>query len=346
MAEEPIKVSFKVNKTDTTKTLSYPRGKVYQDFTDYVRFDFYKYKPPFQSVTGKAGVDKDGKAVQGSGSYDLYNSSSVDLERNPKLPYDTILLYMPEDISTGTQSEWGGKGFTNPAAGLLRSSGNAVAGNAAGTAQAVADSIGKLFQKGPSVGATAIAAAINNMPGGIGGDVGIQDVLAGVGGVILNPNTELMFTGFTLRNFDLNFKLAPRNGDEADEIRKIVNTFKKASLPDYSSSAQDFWNKTANWLSNGEEGKKEDQNSNYIGVPSLCKVTFMSGSEAHPYLSQFKTSAITKVDINYTPDGAYATYGGSLGNAQKSPVAIELSLSFTETKLVYQDDVFTQGATY
>ena len=59
----------------------------------------------------------------------------------------------------------------------------------------------------------------------------------------------------------------------------------------------------------------------------------MKGDEPHPYLIQFKPCAISKVEVNYTPDGTFATYSDG------SPVATELRLSFQETKLIFEDEV-------
>ena len=43
--------------------------------------------------------------------------------------------------------------------------------------------------------------------------------------------------------------------------------------------------------------------------------------------------AITQVDVNYTPDGTYATYEGG------EMVAVGLTLNFQETKLIFADEV-------
>ena len=59
----------------------------------------------------------------------------------------------------------------------------------------------------------------------------------------------------------------------------------------------------------------------------------MKGSTEHPYLPRFKMCAITQVDVNYTPDGSYATYGDG------QPVAIDLTLNFQETKMVFKEDI-------
>ena len=59
----------------------------------------------------------------------------------------------------------------------------------------------------------------------------------------------------------------------------------------------------------------------------------MNGSKPHPYIIQFKPCAIQAVEVNYTPDGTFATYGDG------APVAVELRVNFMETKLVYEDEV-------
>ena len=64
----------------------------------------------------------------------------------------------------------------------------------------------------------------------------------------------------------------------------------------------------------------------------------MKGGGLNEFVPQYKMCAITEVDVNYTPDGTYATYGGSKGQAG-APVATELSLQFLETKLIYASEI-------
>ena len=67
----------------------------------------------------------------------------------------------------------------------------------------------------------------------------------------------------------------------------------------------------------------------------------MRGGQMHPHLSQYKALAITNVDINYTPDGSYSTTIDGI------PSAVELRVSFVETKVVYREDLFnSEGWTY
>ena len=151
-----------------------------------------------------------------------------------------------------------------------------------------------------------------------------------------------MFQGFKLRQFGLKFKMSARNEDEAIEIGKIIGTFKKVSLPTFGPEPGGIADLGALGKALKEKtiGADETSNTNYIGVPGLCNVQFMKGPNIHDHLPQYKICAITGIDINYTPDGSYNTF------TDGRPVAVELSLQFSETKLVYSNEINIEGASY
>lgn len=333
-------------------SLKYPNN-LFEDNTDYVYFKFHEYNGPFSGITTNDKVDTNGatkKDTPTSTPYDNYNSTEY--KQDSSLP--VIMLYMPEDISTGYQTDWGGKGFSNTAADILRGGGAANNGQGKKTVQAVTDLITRAAGALPTVGAESLANAINGLPGGLGGaGLTTNDVLQTTMGVVLNPNTELLFNGFQMRNFTLRFKLAPRSAKEAKDIRQIVNAFKAASMPSIgqrATGALSLTDKVYDFFkgekaATGEDSAK-DSNANYIGVPDLCQVQFRKGNNLHPYLPVWKMCAITDVSVNYTPDGVYATYGGTDTDAHGSPVATELSLTFQETKLIYRQDITLNGTSY
>jgi hypothetical protein len=80
--------------------------------------------------------------------------------------------------------------------------------------------------------------------------------------------------------------------------------------------------------------------SQMITVPKIVRVSFMTGSKLNEYVPQYKPCALTQVDVNYTPDGAWAAYDGG------APVATELALTFKETKLIYSQEITDNGASY
>ena len=265
-------------------------------------FKFYDYVPPF-SDKGDVRVD--------------YNQSSNYTDASEK--FKTIIMYMPEDISTGFRAGWAGKSMSNVTAGALRSLGKEGLGSKLGAATQEAN---LLLKRG---GALFGAAAVQSIAQTVGGDsLSYDDIFGAIGGAVLNPNTELLFSNVDLRNFALNFKLVPRSSDEAKDVREIVESFKKAMLPSKDPGEVFGFNKN---------GNNSGVQLGFIGVPKLCRVSFMKGSVEHPYLPRFKMCAITSTDINYTPDGAYATYKDG------QPVAMTLSLNFQETKICFAEDI-------
>lgn len=289
--------------------LMYP-ADLSKNNSDFVQFEFYNYTPPYKDTTNQTA------------DYVFEYNASVDSQLSKASGYDTVILYMPEDISASYQGTWGGREFgplapiALAAAGPILNMQNQQQIIDAG--KAAMGKVGGMMQGAvPYVGASLVAKAMNTIPG-FGGGVTSNDILASTKGKILNPNTEVLYQGPQLRTFSLNFKMVPRTAQEANLIKNICTQFKKASLP------------------TGASGNEK----NLIGVPKVVGVTFMSapagGSGAaskNQWVSQFKVSALGGVDINYTPDGSWSTYRDG------SPVATQLTLQFQELKLIYEQDI-------
>lgn len=312
---DSIKVTLKQLpkvKVNHKSSLRYPKNPPINENSDYVAFQFYKYSPPFkqsEKTQGTTAGYEEGNLKSFTG-YDYNQTASYTPNDDP-----TILLYMPEDVSTGFKANWGGKAFSTFAANSLRAAGGAsTLDKLQGLGKTISEQGDKLV---PLLGAAAIRKGIQKITGD---SLSNNDVFGSISGVILNPNTELMFESIDMRNFQLTFKLMPRNQDESIDINKIVRQFKRTMLP--RKSAGKVFGITNTGTTNG-----------FISVPDLVRVAFMQGPNEHPHLPKFKMCAITAVDVNYTPDGNYATYQDG------QPVAIELSLNFQETKLVFAEDI-------
>lgn len=294
-----------------------------QEDSDYVAFRFYKYAPPFKDrkqVTFREQLPASSNRVPQSFTGFDYNQAAggagdATYKRNNM---QDVILYMPDDISTGYKSNWQGKAFSNIATGAMRAIGN---GNQqfenAGTA------LKNVIESGiPIAGNIALARLIGSITGD---QITADDLFSSTSGAILNPNVELLFGGVDLRNFSLTYKLVPRSAKESTAINAIIKSFKLAMLPSITPGAINGFNE--------EDKKIQGINNSFIGLPDLCQVVFMKGAKRHERLPRFKMCAITDVSVNYTPDGSYATYGDG------QPVAIELSLTFQETKMVFREDV-------
>tara|TARA_B100000003_G_scaffold176122_1_gene165195 strand:+ start:722 stop:1954 length:1233 start_codon:yes stop_codon:yes gene_type:complete len=310
-------------------SLRYPSKDIKIDGeSHYALFQFFDYAPPFSKRNinevakqlAPESVGAQGPTVPGvdpnkAKGYD-YNQADQYTPAGEK--YKTILMYMPEDISTGFKANWGGKAVSNIGAGALRAAGAEGFQKIKNTGQLISEASERLFTLG---GAAALRKTIQSITGDT---LTNNDIFGGISGAILNPNTELLFDSVDMRNFTLNFKMVPRFADEADTINEICKIFKACMLPTKDP---------------GKVFGAENQGikSGFIGVPKLCKVHFMVGGTENKYLPKFKFCAITEVNVSMTPDGVYATYNND------APVATSLSVSFQETKLVYADEILNNS---
>ena len=130
-----------------------------------------------------------------------------------------IILYMPEDISTGFRSNWTGKAYGNFASDALKAAGGDTFGDKlTGSAQAITKAIDRSI---PIQGAMAIRKALQK----IGGDqISNDDVFGGVSGAILNPNVELMWW-YRSKKLYTQLKPVPRDATESSTIKQICNQF-------------------------------------------------------------------------------------------------------------------------
>lgn len=306
-------ISFKNNKggdivASSPKVLSYPSSRPINSNSDYVTFQFFDYKPTFKAAS---------ESKNGNTPYESYNASIMtqNLEASG---LESIVLYMPEDIQTETSGRWGGAGFGPMITGLAQTA----ASLGSGTLPSADNFLGVIPDALNRAKYDLMLKGINKA---MGASVTENQLLTGSTGAILNPNVEMMYEAPDLRNFSLRFKMSPRDGGEAQKIRKICNTFRKASLPSIKTGKGEIAGASAGF---------------FLKVPKICQVSFMQGNSPHPYITQYKACAISRVSVNYTPDGTYATYGDG------SPVATELSVSFQELKLIYNEEVDIDGGGY
>ena len=335
-------------KPSEAEGLRYPeRAYVGQD-TDYVMFSFGKYIPPFSKEarrddaaslaaagdkTAIASMERTGKSFYaGLPAYQIYRDGSTKLKKIEGAK--PIILPMPQDLSNTMDQQWQGKEFSR--AGLT-----AIASLAGGSFADIGKAVGG-SGKLTALTAGLTAKGLNSLEG-IGGNLTLSDITGSTRGTVLNPNMEMLFERTDIREITMSYKLVPRNPEEADSIAKIIKLFRKAASASWggtdSDATQDgIQEGTAKQLTKrqGDDKltKKEAKTAeNFLHVPWLCHFKFMRGKKMNPHLPKWKPCALTRVGVNYTPDGTYATYDDG------RPVAVELTLNFIETKLIFRQDI-------
>ena len=307
----------------TSNTVRYPSHSGITQDTDYVSIDFFNYLPPF-------GKGEKGDSTDGGGTYDdvagdegmgqlysnYHHSIGDNMLKNVATGYKSILLYMPEDVNAQYGANWGGKGVGVGQANIA----SMIGGTAGMDIGKMWGSTFETFKGGLKIGGYSISKTLMNRA--MGGSLTTDQLMGGVSGTIVNPNVELMYDAPELRGFNLNFKMMPRSSTEAKHIFTICQTLKRAMLPSWGGQSKGGFGMAAN-----------ERTGNLLTIPKIVSVKFMTGNKLNPFVSQFKPCAITNVNINYTPDGSYATYSDG------SPVATMLQVQFKELKLVFEQEV-------
>ena len=294
-------------------SIRYPTKYPISSDTDYVSFQFYDYKPPFQAKDKSSGK---GSLTIGQ-SYQAYNASIQNENLTKAEGYKPVFLYMPQDIQGQYGANWGGASFGAVFQQLARTFGRSGAPNMSSLNETIGAITGSMKTAG-------YRAAVDAMNRGLKTSVSLSQLMSGVSGTIMNPNVEMMYEAPELRGFQLRFKMQARSKEESEAIRALCTQFKRALHASFGGNT---------FGTIAETGQM-------ITVPKIVKVAFMTGSNLNAYVPQYKPCALTQVDVNYTPDGAWAAYDGG------APVATELALTFKETKLIYSQEITDNGASY
>ena len=307
--------------TSSPNVLQYPSYSPMSKETDYVSFSFFDYTPAFDGV----GKDKDATGL--GARYKQYSGSITDMTKAKG--YSPIVMYMPQDIQGQYGANWGGAGF----GAFFTTIAGAMAGVTDGKFGESLQTAAEEFK-----GLTKIAgykAAVAAMNKGLGTNVSVSQLMQGVSGTIINPNIELMYEAPEMRGFQLRFKMMARSEAEGNTIRSIYNTFKRAMLPTFGGSV----GKSSDGQSGGLLGELGKAGS-LMTVPKIVQVQFMTGANMNTYVPQYKPCAITQVDLTHTADGSWAAYKGGM------PVAVEMAVTFKETKLIFADEIKDGEATF
>ena len=263
------------------------------------------------AVTNSAG-NIDITKIGGIKSYNDYAAESISSENKKRANAEYIYLPIPQQVSDALAVSYGDDTL-NPlqAAGLAAASNPAdivlkgpelaqkiIDGNIEGIDEVTKKAIQSIF------GATAINS--------LGANVNPDSLISRASGQILQSNLELLFSGVTLRAFPFVFDFVPREKREADQVRSIIRTLKKAMAP-------------------------KSRNSLFIQAPKVFQLEYVSGQKSHPFLNKFKLCSLTDMAVNYTASGTYATYEDG------TPVHIQVQCTFKEINPIYSEDYDQQG---
>jgi len=260
---------------------------------DCIKFSILEYKPRTLSLR----KDFQNMRVLSSENGKIKNSIG------------SITLPIPGSISDRNSVDWSPDNMSNMQAGFgsiaMKFLGGGVKSAETEAKNQIVDVVGgdqKLLEAIIQVKATESAVGSNN-------------IMSRQYGAILNPNLELLFNSPSLRDFTFQFRMTPREPDEAIAVKKIIRYFKQAMAVQRSKSVI------------------------LLKSPFVFGIQYLTKNEDHPYLNKFKECALTQCSVNYTPENTYSVYEG-----EPSMTAYEMTLTFQELEPIFNDDYGTLDA--
>ena len=237
---------------------------------------------------------------------DLRNTNRVSGKRTPGNPIGSVVLPVPGNLKDDNKVD-----FKNGTLNPLEVAAAEVALTALLNPAATGSEVKSLFDRVVSAKGDLKQLTASLFTGRAINRTG-NELLTRARGTVVNPNLELLFNGPTLRPFNFQFRLSPRDRGESIEIRKIIRMFKQSSA--VRSTASNF----------------------FLRAPNTYKLQFFEGSSTfssdHAFLPKIKECALLGFGVNYTPDGTFMSYENS------SMVSYDVTFAFQEIDPITNED--------
>lgn len=225
---------------------------------------------------------------------------------------DSIAIYLPPNVKDATSV-----GYNNAEMGVI----GAAAAGAAGVIDALkrGDLSGLASTLGTAAKdllATAGLGLGSEFIGTIAGvdPEGLKGFAKKAFGQASNPYMEVLFEGVEMRTFTYNFTFSPRNADETEDVKKIIEMFRFHMMPELNGGSSAF-----------------------MTLPSTFDIHYMyqvspGVAEENNYYTKIATCVLKGCDVDYTPNGVKSFASGA-------PTQIAMSLSFQETEMLTKQHV-------
>jgi hypothetical protein len=235
----------------------------------------------------------------------------------------TIRLPMPSNLSTDYNPQYSAETQLGPALGMALKPiergmyGMGSMGNDAANGTNL-NGLGGLLAGG---GGAAVGLALQGAQKLAGGEETFGAIAKVAAGVAVNQHKIVLFTGVNFRDHSFTWKLSPKNREESDAIKKIINMFTYYSHPEFVGGGL------------------------FFKYPEFFKIKFR-----HPqYLFELQPSVCTDIRVNYHGQGYAGYIRDADGSGAPAPVEVELALTFKEVEIITKKELNANimgGTTY
>jgi hypothetical protein len=273
------------------------------------------------------------KAINSKDKREMFGTkvSSTRVNEPKIVGKDSIVLYMPQKINSMNMIDYDLEAFDTVKAAqnaYNRFSDMSLEGVVAGAGSLGGMIVGKILKAAGEVASTV----------GIGSPM---DVLKVFGRIAINPQKEMLFNSPAPRKYEFAFEFAPRNKEESEQARNIVQLFKYHAFP--STTLGFGLDKLAEKATKSDANMsvEEKEHSTWYRMPSEFQFEYMhidksNGQEIakeNHFINRAERCVLSEVNVDYSGAGTFQSFEDG------SPTHITLTLTFAEARLITQEHI-------
>lgn len=299
---------------------------------NYMVFHINQQESTSLPVQNAQVKDTNGNPIQANIPASQRGTTGTRVGGTTKRTTTSIYLNIPDKLTTNF-----GVGYSTPELGFAGNIANEVKSLIAGESQGgigselknilaqsgilAAGGVGSAIIKGATekLAAGVKSPAMKAIIGGVGGGAGKAIAAGGesaaklaqlAAGIAVNPFNELFFTNVGYRTFTFTFNLTATSADEADQIERIITSFKFHMHPEIKSNV-----------------------ARYFTIPSEFDPEYYFNGKENPFLDFISSCVLTNVGVDYTSGGSFLTHHDG------SPFSVALTLNFQETEILTKNRI-------
>lgn len=152
---------------------------------------------------------------------------------------------------------------------------------------------------------------------------GIANIIDYSNRQVIAPNTNTTFSNVNVRTFSFSFKMVAKDKKDSDEIRKIVNTFRKYLYPEGNELILQYpptWTIKFYNGTQGADGSDGSEEMKYLPKIGRCYLTSFSSSYNASTNIFHEDGSPTEVDVTATFQETKAYHRGELEDIENGKV--------------------------
>ncbi len=328
---EKIYSKLKKSSKYDSNTLVYPTGQGEDSqnlLGHYIKFQVWEVAG-LKDIDGKnrgkvvSGIDQiDGQPVKENASKVTRNTAGIgDIPMRQK---ESIILYMPEGISTSYGADWD-LGEIGVATGKTLQTASNISSKT--------DTVDKL-KEGFSSSKEIISSLLNkeafidlgiSLTQTLNQSDTIRNTISAGTRTTRSPHLDFLFRSINTRQFNFEFRFNPFSEDEARITKEIIKSFKKNMHPKLKTL-------------NGSDKAKVSTLGIFYQYPNVYKISFHSHGKENEWMHKMAVCALTNMEVNYTASGT-SSFLRDTDNKGSPPADVNVTLSFIELEILSRDNI-------